>query len=160
MRFVTLGEKHYFGFDNIMQKSVLVPFEKYQRLLERSTTPNRDTVEAATETERLPEPPVEERLTEPPVEERLTEPPVEEKTELPVTPIEEKAVLVQSLCLRGKTNSFRNSFAFIKEIINNCVFHRKSSEKYSGILEKQDFKKSDFLSNSFWQESHTVQIQS
>ena len=92
MRFVTLGEKHYFGFDNIMQKSVLVPFEKYQRLLERSTTPNKDTVEAATETECLPEPPVEERLTEPLVEERLTEPPVEEKTELPVTPIEEKAV--------------------------------------------------------------------
>ena len=92
MRFVTLGEKHYFRFDIIiMQKSVLVPFEKYQRLLERSTTPNKEAKDVASETERLPEPPVKERLPEPSVKERLPEPPVAEKAELPVAPLEEKA---------------------------------------------------------------------
>ena len=55
-----------------MQKSVFVPFEKYNRLIELSTTPNKDTADAATDTESLPKPSAEN------------------KKELFVTPIEEK----------------------------------------------------------------------
>ena len=44
-----------------MQKSVLVPFEKYQRLLEGNTKVNKETREATTETDR---PPLEEKKPE------------------------------------------------------------------------------------------------
>lgn len=47
-----------------MQKSVLVPIEKYQRLLERSTTNNSDTRDAATETDRFLGTPEEEKTEE------------------------------------------------------------------------------------------------
>ena len=52
MRFVTFGEEHYSGFNSIMQKSILVPAEKYQRLLERSATYNKvETRDSGTETD-------------------------------------------------------------------------------------------------------------
>ena len=67
-----------------MQKSVLVPYEKYQRLLERSVTPSKDTVEVATETEPVP-PPVER--SEPPTSETI-EPTVQQEASTPETPVQ------------------------------------------------------------------------
>ena len=50
-----------------MQKSVLVPLEKYQRLLERTSSDNKVTKEASTETDAVAESPLTVESSEPPV---------------------------------------------------------------------------------------------